>query len=164
MASHEPAHTPRSARDENGSRREGGRAEPLTGARFRVEIDGLPDVAAVEVMFPECRIVTERGKRIVRYGPLTLRRGLTASQDWYLWWDSTRRPRARAREVSRTVRVVLMDRSQADVNSWTFRMAEPTAYSMSSLNALVSAPLIETLELSVGGFESQIAPSQSRNS
>ena len=68
-------------------------------------------------------------------------------------WDSARRPRARTRDVSRTVRVILIDRFQADVSRWTFAAAEPTAYSMSPLNALLSAPLIETLELSVGGFE-----------
>jgi phage tail-like protein len=152
MGSHEPRHT-RSARDDGVSRRESSRAEPLTGARFRVEIDGLPDVSAVEIVFPEGRIVSERGKRLVRYGPLTLRRALTGSTDWYRWWDSARRPRARARDVRRTVRVILIDRSHADVNRWTFPAAEPTAYSMSPLNALVSAPLIETIELSVGGFE-----------
>ncbi len=68
-------------------------------------------------------------------------------------WDSTRRPRARTIDVSRTVRVILIDRFQADVSRWTFAAAEPTAYSMSPLNARLSAPLIETLELSVGGFE-----------
>ena len=61
--------------------------------------------------------------------------------------------RASTRDVSRTVRVFLIDRFQADVSCWTFAAAEPTAYSMSPLNALLSAPLIETLELSVGGFE-----------
>lgn len=129
------------------------RHEPLTGARFRVEIDGLAGVAAVEVVFPEARIVTARGKRLVRYGPLTLRRALTASTDWYRWWDSARRPRARARDVRRTVRVILIDRLDADVNRWTFPAAEPMAYTISPLNALLSAPPIETIELSVGGFD-----------
>jgi len=153
MRSSEPRNIPRSARDGGAGGREGDRGQPLIGARFRVEIDGLPDVAAVEVVLPEGRIVIERGKRLVRYGSLTLRRALTGSKDWYRWWDSARRPRARTRDVSRTVRVILIDRFQADVSGWTFPAAEPTAYSMSPLNALLSAPLIETLELSVGGFE-----------
>jgi phage tail-like protein len=156
MGTQEPPKTRASARDEAASpraTRESSRAEPLTGASFRVEIDGLPDVAAVEVVFPEGRIVTERGKRLVRYGSLTLRRALTGSQHWYRWWDSARRPDARTADVSRTVRVILIDRFDADVNHWTFSTAEPTAYSMSPLNALLSAPLVETLELSVGGFE-----------
>jgi phage tail-like protein len=153
MRSHGPRNPARPARDGGAGAREEDSRDPLTGARFRVEIDGLPAVAAVEVVLPEGRIVTERGKRLVRYGSLTLRRALTGSQDWYRWWDSARRPRARTRDVSRTVRVILIDRFQADVSRWTFPAAEPTAYSMSPLNALLSAPLIETLELSVGGFE-----------
>jgi hypothetical protein len=151
MERYERPHIPPSARAAGATRDENGRPEPLSCARFRVEIDGLPDVAAVEVIFPEGRIVAERGKRLVQYGSMTLRRALTASKDWYRWWDSARRPGAR--DVSRTVRVIVVDRLQADVNSWTFSTAEPTAYSLSPLNALSSAPLVETLELSVGGFE-----------
>ena len=127
------------------------RLEPLTGAAFRVEIDGVSDVRAVEVVFPEARMTSGRGKRLVQYGPLTLRRGLTTSNDWYQWWDAARRPRPRS--VARTVRVVLLDRFQSDVNRWTFQEAVPTSYQVSPLNALVSAPLLETLELSVRGFE-----------
>jgi hypothetical protein len=51
------------------------------------------------------------------------------------------------------VRVILLDRFQADVNRWTFVEAVPTSYHVSPLNTLVSAPLLETLELSVRGFE-----------
>lgn len=134
------------------SDREGTRLEPLIGARFRVEMDGVSNAAAVEVVFPEARIVTARGKSLVQYGPLILRRGLTTSKDWYQWWDRARGPR-RPRELSRTVHVTLIDRFRADVNRWTFPKAVPTAYSLSPLNALASAPLVETLELSVGGFE-----------
>ena len=128
-----------------------GRPEPLTASRFRVEIDGSP-VAAVEVAFPDARIVTERGKRLVRYGSLTLRRALTGSKDWFEWWHSATGPGPR-RDVSRTVRVILVDRFHADVTSWTFANAQPHGYGLSPLNALLSAPPIETLELSVGGFD-----------
>lgn len=127
--------------------------EPLTGARFRVEIDGAASGGAVEVVFPEARIVNGRGKRVVQYGALTLRRGLTRSKDWYEWWDRARSSRAGASGLTRTVRVTLVDRLQADVNRWTFLKALPTAYGVSPLNALASAPIIESLELSVRGFE-----------
>ena len=119
-------------------------------AMFRVEIDGVSDVRAVEVVLPEGRIASGRGKRLVQYGPLILRRGLTTSGDWYQWWNAARRPRPR--NVTKTVRVILLDRFQSDVNHWTFR-AVPTSYSVSPLNASVSAPLIETLELSVSGYD-----------
>jgi phage tail-like protein len=138
------------------------RSELLVGARFVVEIDGLSETAAVEVGLPEARIATERGKRVVRYGPLTLRRALTASRDWYGWWDRARRPRGRAPGVSRSVRVIVLDQSRQPVIRWTFANAQPTAYGLSPLNALVSAPVIETLELTVGGFEADFDGSSRR--
>jgi phage tail-like protein len=134
-----------------------GRPEPLVGARFVVEIDGLSETAAVEVVFPEARIATERGKRLVRYGPLTLRRAATLSRDWYGWWDRARRPGRRPAGVARSVRVILIDRAGAPVVRWTMRDAEPIAYGLSPLNASVSAPLVESLELAVQGFEAEFS-------
>jgi T4-like virus tail tube protein gp19 len=124
-------------------------SEPFLAARFRVEIEGLESTGVVEVIFPEGRIIAGRGKSRVHYGPLTLRRGMTASGEWYRWWDGARRsvPAARKR-----VSVVLMDRFQADVNRWTFSGALPSAYAASPLNALRGELLIETLELAVRGF------------
>ena|ERR1700730_15891343 len=124
--------------------------EPFVNARFRVEIEGLQRTGAVEVIFPEARIVEGRGRaRAVQYGHLTLRRGMTTSGEWYCWWDNAR---VSARAARKTVTVVLMDRSRADVNRWTFAGALPSGYFVSQLNALGNEPLIETLELSVGGF------------
>jgi len=135
------------------------RIEPLVGALFRVDIDGLAGAAAVEVVFPEGRIMPEGEKRMVRYGPLTIRRGLTGSPDWYEWWDRARAraPRAQATGISRTVSVVLMDRSRTERQRWTFSNVVPIAYSVSPLNALSSAPLVESLELAVGGFDAAFA-------
>jgi hypothetical protein len=67
------------------------------------------------------------------------------SQDWYRWWHSVRASPTREKEASRTVRVTLFDRVNADVNRWTFLKALPIAYSLSPLNALASAPPVETL-------------------
>ncbi len=129
----------------------GRRTEPLIAAGFRVEIEGLAEAAAVEVVLPDARIVAERGDRTVQYGPLTLRRALTRSQDWYQWWHRARHPEGA--EVARTVRVILVDRTRMDVAAWTFAKAQPIAYSLSPLNALANAPVVETLEVSVSGFE-----------
>jgi phage tail-like protein len=129
------------------------RPEPLSGATFRVEIEGLPDPGVIEVVFPDGRIETTANQPVVRYGSLILRRALTASSDWYDWWDRARGVAARETQSERTVRVVLVDRFHAEANSWTLPAARPTAYSISPLNALQSALLTETLELSVEGFE-----------
>jgi phage tail-like protein len=147
------------------------RREPLINARFRVEIEGLQDTGAVEVIFPEARIIEGGGKaRVIQYGPLTLRRGMTTSSDWYHWWDKARasvsaprapqgaraprgaKPHEGPGAAKKTVTVVLMDRSDTDINRWTFSRALPSGYFVSQLNALGSEPLIETLELSVDEF------------
>jgi len=59
---------------------------PFGNMRFRVEIDGISGDGAFEVVFPEARIAGRGRKgRHVLYSPLILRRGLTASCDWYAW-------------------------------------------------------------------------------
>lgn len=123
--------------------------EPLLNARFRVEIEGRPAEGVVQVILPEARIVGGGTARTVQYGPLTLRRGLTASSDWYRWWDSSRGARA---PLKKQIAVVLIDRQQADRTRWTFAGATPAAYSVSPLNAAQAEVLIETLELSVAGL------------
>ena len=125
------------------------REEPLLGARFRVEIDGLDGTGVTEVLLPEGRIAPGRGKtRAVHYGPLTLKRAMTASRDWYRWWDDARGSAKAARRVA----VVLLDASRRDVQRWTFTGTVPVAYSVSTLDAGRGAVLVETLELSVRGF------------
>lgn len=129
--------------------------EPLGNMRFRVEIEGARDLGAVEVIFPEARIETGvRGARVVRYGPLLLRRGVTASTEWYDWWDSARQTR---RPSPRDVLVTLMERSGADARSWAFTHCLPVAYHLSPLDALGNSILIEMLEVSVSGFEATVA-------
>ena len=122
--------------------------ELLLNARFRVEIEGLPATGVVEVVLPEARIVGGATARTVQYGPLTLRRALTASSDWYRWWHSARGARAPRKQVA----VVVLDREQAERTRWTFAGTLPSAYSVSPLNAARAEVLIETLELTVTGL------------
>ena len=124
--------------------------EPFGNMRFRVEIEGLQETGASEVIFPEARLaIGPRRSRLVRYGTLTLRRGVTRSQEWYEWWDHARTARTLRK---RAIAVVLIDERGADVTRWIFDDARPCGYSLSNLNALGNEPLVETLELAVGGF------------
>ena len=124
---------------------------PFGNMHFRLEIEGMREKSVVEVIFPEARTTAgPRRSRVVHYGTLTVKRGVTRSAEWYEWWDRGRRSKT---AVKRTVAVVLLDERGADVNRWTFDGAEPLGYFLSNLNALGSAPLIETLELTVAGFE-----------
>jgi phage tail-like protein len=125
--------------------------EPFVNSRFRVEIEGFHGTGATEVIFPEARIVEGQGKpRVVQFGNLTLRRGMTTSSEWYQWWDDARSSATVAR---RSVAIVLMDRMNADVHRWTFARTLPTGYFVSPLNALGGEPVVETIELAVAGFK-----------
>ena len=129
--------------------------QPFSNMRFRIEIEGMEGTGAVEVIFPEARIVMgPRKLRTTQYGTLTLRRGLTRSSDWYDWWS---RARNSARALERDVLVALLDERGMDAIRWTFAAAKPLAYLVSSLNALGNQPLIESLELGVGGCEASFS-------
>jgi hypothetical protein len=124
---------------------------PFGNMRFRLEIDGLPESGALEVVFPEARLLPRARKAgAAQYGALIIKRGLTASRDWHGWWDEARRNKPIPR---RTVRVTLLDDSGAEELSWLFGDAAPVAYQLSPLNALGNEVVVETLELSVGSFE-----------
>ena len=124
---------------------------PFGNMRFRLEIDGLPESGAVEVIFPEARLLPRARKAgAAQYGPLIVKRGLTASRDWHEWWDAARRDK---QAPLRSVRVTLLDDDGVAVAAWVFGDASPVAYQLSPLNALGNEVVIETLELSVGSFE-----------
>ena len=135
--------------------------EPFGNMRFRVEIEGLHEIGATEVIFPEARLAAgPRKSRVVQYGTLTLRRGVTRSHEWYEWWEHARSSRTLRK---RAITVVLIDAHGADVQRWTFDGARPCGYLLSDLNALGNEPLIETLELAVGGFSASFgAPAAKR--
>ena len=125
--------------------------QPFGNMRFRIEIEGLRETGALEVTFPEARLVIgPRRSRSVQYGTLILRRGVTRSTEWSEWWTAARSLKTSKR---RTVSVVLIDERGADANRWTFKNAEPRAYQLTNLNALGNEPLLETLELAVTGVE-----------
>ena len=125
----------------------GNRRDPLGNMRFRLEIDRMQRTGALEVVFPEARIVrTQRKARSTDYGTLSIRRGVTASGEWFDWWDQSRRSKT---ALKRNVAVILLDERGNDVNRWLFVDATPLGYRVSNLNALGDEVLIETLELSV---------------
>jgi len=125
---------------------------PFTNLRFAVGIEGLDSTRAVEVVFPTARIVSlPRKRQAVQFDNLVIRRGLTQSIEWYDWWNQARRStRAIPR---RLVTVVLQNANGAEGMRWLFPDSVPLSYSLSPLNALVGAAVIESLELHVGGFD-----------
>jgi phage tail-like protein len=129
------------------------RTAPARNMRFRVEVSGLPGGGASEALMPEGRIVeTVNGGHRVEYGLLTLRRGVTASSDWYDWWDRSRPPNT---AVPRSLDIVLLDPGGAPTHRWRYGTATPIAYAVSGLNALGDEVLLETLELAVQDFSAE---------
>ena len=124
--------------------------QPFTNLQFAVAIEGVAHAGAVEVVFPTARIVTIARRRSVTFDPMVVRRGLTESTDWFDWWEQERRS---ARAPTRLIHVVLLRPNGSEGLRWFFRDCRPTSYSISPLNALVGAPVIESLELRVASFE-----------
>jgi phage tail-like protein len=124
--------------------------------RFRLEIEGMSETGATEIIFPEARVADPASASPrVQYGILVLRRGVTLSREWYGWWDLARTSKAGGDR--KNIAVVLQDESGAETHRWTFNGARPHAYALSPLNALGNEPLIETLELTVDSFEATYA-------
>jgi len=136
----------------HGKARAAARSVPFTNLRFAVGIEGLQGAGAVEVVFPVARIVTApRQRRRVEFELLVIRRGLTASTEWYDWWNVARR--ATRAVPRRRVTVVLRKDDGSEGLRWFFPDSVPVSYALSPLNALAGAAVIESLELQVGGFE-----------
>jgi T4-like virus tail tube protein gp19 len=125
--------------------------QPFTNLRFRVAIEGIEGTGAVEVVFPTARLVAlPRKRRAVQFDSLVIRRGLTLSKDWYAWWNEARRS---VRAPRRDVQVMLLDVNGGIALRWIFPRSVPLSYSVSPLNAMVGAAVVESLELRIGDFE-----------
>lgn len=123
---------------------------PLANARFEVSVEGLNPTHAIAVVFPAARATPTRGqRRTATFTDLVLRRALTADTQWNDWWNSL----GAARPAARTVVVTLNDAAGVAVAHWTFAAATPLGYSVSPLDAMGQELVVETLELSVSGFE-----------
>lgn len=139
-----------------------GRRDPFPGFDFVVEIDGVATAGFQEVSGLEGSIVVVEYREgadltltprkvpgLVRFGNVTLKRGITDSRDLYAWWDAVASGKADRRGVA----IVLLDRERVAVRRWLLREAWPVRYAISSLDAGVSGIAVETLELAHEGFE-----------
>lgn len=119
--------------------------EPLNSMRFRVEIDGLKAGEFFEVVFPEARIEAGR-EQLTR---LVLRRAASTDRDLSEWWQQM----AHGRPTPRNVAVILLDTRGQEPIRWNFVGAQPVRYSLSPLNAMEPALLMETIELEIENFK-----------
>ena len=132
------------------------RADPFLGFNFIVKIQKIAVAGFSEVVLPEQRARyieyreagSAKSQRVlagISYGPLVLRRGVEKGTDLEDWWQQVVSGAPQARSGS----VVLLDAQRRPATSWYFTGALPVAYRTSTLSAVKSRVVIESLELSV---------------
>lgn len=140
------------------------RDNPYSNFNFLVEIDGVASAGFAEADLPGGRIetieyreggdTTSAARKLpgrVSYENVVLRRGLSGRPDLYDWWRAVRDGAPDRRNVA----IVLLDEARNPVQRWTLRDAWPAKLDYSSLNALGNEVVIETLELTHEGFETE---------
>lgn len=128
--------------------------------RFRVEIDGIAQASFTEVELPETSIevidyregtefTTRKLPGLRKFSNLTLRRGITASNELFDWYKA-------AAPQRRNVVVQLLDEEQNPVKRWAMRNVWPVRYAVSPLVAIDGCLAVtETLECAVEQFEAE---------
>ena len=131
--------------------------------RFRVEIDGIAQASFSEVALPETMIeiidyregadiTTRKLPGMRKFSNLTLRRGVTASNELFDWYKSV----AEGNTQRRMVVVLLLDEQQNPVKRWIMRNVWPARYAVSPLVAPDGCVVVtETLECAVEHFEAE---------
>jgi phage tail-like protein len=140
--------------------------DPLRGFRFFVDI--TPKITAYfsEVTIPDITIDTveyregkdkyptkRRYSGLTSYGSLSLKKGMTTSQDLYQWHYLIMTSGTSAAHAKRHGTITLLDTDGKTAATWNFYHAFPTHFSSTGLNASSAEIMIETLELSIGRFE-----------
>jgi len=134
---------------------------PHPNHRFRVEIDGVANLDYSEVILPEASAdiiehreggstVSQKLPGLNKLSNLTLKRGVTSSNDFFNWWKSIANGVIDRRNMS----IALLDQHNDVVKSWNIHNAWPARYAVSPLIANDGGTLvIETLERAVDRFE-----------
>lgn len=133
------------------------RKDPFRNFRFRVEIDGLHVAAFSEATIADSStdVVDYREgtdppyqrqlSGLVKYGTISLKRGLTDSRELYEWRKLVEDKGAGA--ARKSMSVILMDEAGGDQVRWNFVEAWPSKYSGSEFNAKGNDVVIENIEI-----------------
>jgi phage tail-like protein len=137
------------------------RHDPFKNFNFLVEIDGIAQAGfsectglRLEVDVIEYREGGERSSvrklpGLAKVGDITLKRGVTISNELQAWFESVRNGVADRRNGA----IVLLDDERKPVVRWKFFNAFPRKWEGPDLDAKGSDMAIETLTLSCEGLE-----------
>jgi len=131
------------------------RNDPYRGFNFLVEIDGITQAGFQEVSGLEAStdpvdyregtdaIHVRKLPGLNKYAAITLKRGITDSDELWKWRQTVIDGKAERRNGS----IVLRNESGEEKLRWNFKDAWPSKWSGPSLNATSTAVAVETLEL-----------------
>lgn len=138
----------------------GRRADPFIGCRFQVEITGLVVAGFSEVTGLQFETEVEEYReggindyvhklpKITRQANITLKRGITDSDDLYQWFVSS----AQGNIERKNILIMLMDEQGQAKKRWTLAQAFPVKWVGPDFKADSSIVAIETIELAHNGL------------
>ncbi|MDX2161440.1 MAG: phage tail protein [bacterium] len=131
--------------------------------RFVVTVDGLTVAAFSECTLPTLQVETEDVKEgglhgfshklpvRVNAGSVTLRRGVTKSNDLLKWYMQVLK--GDIANATRTITLVILDSMGKPISRWTFQAAYPIKWGGPTLKTGESSTAIEEIEFVHHGFE-----------
>jgi phage tail-like protein len=129
--------------------------DPYRGFNFLVEIDGITQAGFQEVSGLDATTApvdyregtdpkhTRKLTGLNTYSPITLRRGITDSDELWKWRQTVIDGKTERKNGS----IVLMDEAGAEKLRWNFSNAWPSRWTGPALNATSPAVAVETLEI-----------------
>ncbi|MGI0484851.1 phage tail protein [Pantanalinema rosaneae CENA516] len=129
--------------------------DPYRGFNFLVEIDGI-----TEAGFRECSgldattdpvdyregndpMHVRKLTGLNKYSPITLKRGITDSNDLWTWRQKVIDGQTERKDCS----IILRDETGAEKHRWNLRRAWPSKWTGPSFNATSNDVAVETLEI-----------------
>jgi len=131
----------------------GNRIDPLANSKFCVEIDMIQEATFTEASGLEAELeifeYQEGGNNLfthklpgrVKYPNVTLKRGVTASNDLWIWFEMGTFGKINRRNIS----IVLYDQDGSEVRRWNLINAYPIKWTGPSFDASAKAVSIETV-------------------
>lgn len=135
--------------------------DPYRNFRFKLEISGMTVAAFSDATLPDTSqdpieyrngndpIYVRKLSGLIKYGSLTLKRGVTDNLDIYNWRQLVEEKGSDGQGAKKDVTLVLIDTEGNDKATWNIYQCWPSKYSSSEFSAKGNDVLIETLELAI---------------